>query len=314
MFLEKFLPARYVKVIETLRADADLSRDAVAMATILQNAAEKIAKKDSPECKEMKPVLENLGYVLSLAATYIKEGTVPKKSMFYVGSHFLGIKKKLEALEPLLDKDHSVTKFLMDEIVTAPGFLDTCHSLTNRMEGSVFKTLRADKGLTKDAMTIMTTLQSAVEKIANKEDPQCREMKPALENMASLLSLSTAYIKDGVIPEKSILEAITHLLGVRDSVKALEPLGQKDHPIANLLRDEIMGTPGFLDACRNLMDKTQGSIFKIEPDADGSAGVRELVTGRDLPLFRLTSAQYAEMNSVLSRHPPKAGPSSCCKP
>ena len=313
MFFEKLLPARYVKVIETLRGDPELSRDAVAMAQIVQKAAEKAAKTTDAASSKMKPELENLGYVLSLAATYIKEGTVPKKSMFYVAAHCIAIKNKLEALEPLLDKDHAVTKLLMGEIVATPDFLPTCKRLTDKLEGTVFKTLRADGELTRDAVTVVTALRQAALVVAAKDDDACREMKPAFENMAQLLLLSSVYIKDGTIPEDNMLEALNHVMGVRDSFKTLEPLARKDHPVAVLLRDEIMTTPGFLEACRNLVGKTQGSIFKIEPDADGSAGVRELVTGRDLVLFRMTQTQYAEFNSVLVApvarpQPPKPKP------
>lgn len=174
MFLEEYFPAHLVKAIETLRGDADLSRDALAVAKIVQNVVEKAAKQDNPA---LKPQLENMGYVLSLAVFYIQDGTIPKKSMFYVASHCLAIKKNLKALDVLLEKDHPVAKSMMADIVAAPG---------------------------------------------------------------------------------------------------------------------------FIDACRNILGKTQGSIFKIEPDTDGSAGVRELITGKDLVLFRMAPKQYAELGMVLT--------------
>ena len=293
---------RFIVMIGTLRNDKELSADAAALAEVAQKAAETVAKDKSVDA-DMKSGLENLAYAASLAVSYLKDGTIPKKSLAWLSFNSSSFRKKFKLLKPLGDKGNATAELLKNELIKDPKFAPATLRVINKLEGKTLQSMRADKELNDHATKIVSSIHQAIVKISQHEMKECQDMRPAMENVGHLLEITAGYIKDARISEQDLFDVLTYAMGVRDNAASLEVLGRKDHPVTNLLRDEVIGTPGFLDACRGMMNKTEGSIFKIEPVEDGGATVRELITGSDMILFRMKPEHYAELQKTIGSAP-----------
>lgn len=157
--------------------------------------------------------------------------------------------------------------------------------------------LLKEKAVKADLNLVLNELQKEISAI-NKDPAPSKDLKSAFNKAAELVVVGKEYLKNDGVSIFTVGKLASNQSAYRESGKTLYKAFRENAPGTKNFTNAVKANKTIYDAVTRLILKTDGRIFRLEANNDGSGKAVELLTGNLLSVH-IKTADFQEITRVM---------------
>jgi len=153
------------------------------------------------------------------------------------------------------------------------------------------------KEISSDLVIILNQVESGLRK-ASVQPTTNRDLKSIFNQAAGLTSIGKTYLKNKKISMFNLPKVMSGLSNAESNGKILEQAIKNNDPAVLAFAESLQKDAVLMDAVKRIVVNTNGKVFRLEENKDGSAKAIELVTGKQMSI-PIDAQYYAEIKKAL---------------